>query len=67
MRPLNGVDDTIARLKRRVVDERKAKIRAWLDSDPSLRPTIIEGEPKLKALARHVERLERLAVGFRRP
>ena len=49
------------------VEERKASLRAWLDSDPSLRPAIIEGEPKLKALVRHVERLERLAVGFRRP
>ena len=62
---LNAVDDTIARLSSRVADERKAKLKAWLDSDPMLRKEIIAGTPELRDLEKHVAKLERLAIGFR--
>ena len=44
---------------------RRHTLRSWLDSDPDLRFGFIAMNPELGKLNAHVEKLERLAVGFR--
>ena len=52
-------------LRRETRELRKRHLREWLDTDPGLRLGFIELSPELKALSRHVAKLERLAIGFR--
>lgn len=66
---VSNLDDEVAllteRMRSAIVASRKVALKAWLDSDPALRGEIIEGTPELKRLRAHVDKLERMAIGFR--
>jgi hypothetical protein len=61
---MNSLDDATNELRHATRELRKHTLRSWLDTDPELRDGFIALDPELGRLKLHVDKLERLAIGF---